>query len=54
MFLIPFAVPCESNNPNGDNKKLKIGMHLEIRGKNNDAREDYNVPSHSVSKYMLL
>ena len=31
--LIPFEIPCQSNNPNGDNKRLKIGIHLDIRGK---------------------
>ena len=35
MCLIPFEVPCESNNQNADHKRLKIGMHLEIREKNN-------------------
>ena len=33
MCHIPFEVPCVSNSQSADNKKLKVGMHLEMRGK---------------------
>ena len=32
--ILPFEVPCESNTQSADNKRLKLGMHLETRGKN--------------------
>ena len=30
MCLIPFEVSCESNTQSAENKRLKIGMHLEL------------------------
>ena len=35
MCLITFEVPCESNTQSVENKRLKIGMHLEISEKIN-------------------
>ena len=36
MFVsyIPFEVPCESKTQNANNKRLKIGVPLEISEKN--------------------
>ena len=39
MCLI-FAVPCESNTQKAGNKRLKIGMHLEISEKITNPWED--------------
>ena len=33
VSYIPFEVPCESNTQGAENKKLKIGMLLEISEK---------------------
>ena len=30
LIYIPFDFPCESNTQNADNRRVKIGMHLEI------------------------
>ena len=30
LIYLPFEVPFESNTQNADNRRFKIGMHLEI------------------------
>ena len=58
VSYIPFEVPCESNTQNADNKRLKIGMHIDIRETITTALEDLYNPKfpHSVylSNHILL